>query len=95
MTAITRVIIIPDDGFVSVDGVRYTSLDLSMVDASIHAVQWYGEEGEVEIRNPLTRKTVENRPITSLDEFKSVLDIWKAANLAENTGAAAQPITLA
>ena len=72
-----RVTIIPDDGFVSVDGVSYAGLDLSAIDASVHAVQWYGEEGEVEVRNPVTRKMVDNRSVTSLDEFQSALDAWQ------------------
>jgi hypothetical protein len=71
-----RVTIIPDDGFVSIDGVGYDGLDLSSIDSSIHAVQWYGEEGEVEMRNPVTRKLVENRGIASLDEFQTALDAW-------------------
>lgn len=77
-----RVTIIPSDGFVSIDGVGYGSLDLSAIDASIHAVQWYGEEGEVEVCNPVTRKMVENRAITSLNEFQVALDAWNAANTA-------------
>ena len=72
-----RVTIIPDDGFVSIDGVGYDGLDLSSIDSSIHAVQWYGEEGEVEMRNPVTRKLVENRGIASLDEFQTALDAWQ------------------
>jgi hypothetical protein len=71
-----RVTIIPSDGFVSVDGEGYSGLDLSFIDSSIHAVQWYGESGEVEIKNILTGKMVENREITSLDEFSSVINLW-------------------
>jgi hypothetical protein len=78
-----RITIIPDDGFVSVDGVGYAGLDLSPIDASVHAVQWHGEEGEVEVRNPVTRKMVENRSITSLDEFQSALDAWQTKKDAE------------
>ena len=72
-----RVTIIPDDGFVSVDGVGYAGLNLSAVDPAVHAVQWYGEDGEVEVRNPVTRKMVENRSITSFDEFQVALDAWQ------------------
>ena len=77
-----RVTIIPVDGFVSVDGVGYGALDLSAIDASIHAVQWYGSEGEVEVCNPVTRKMVENRTVNSLNEFQVALDAWNAANTA-------------
>ncbi len=82
-----RVTIIPDDGFVSVDGVGYSALDLSAVDPSVHAVQWYGEEGEVEVKNPITRKMVENRIINSLSEFQSAVEAWqlRVAETAETS----------
>lgn len=73
-----RVTIIPVDGFVSVDGEGYSGLDLSFVDASVHAVQWYGEFGEVEIKNPTTGKMIENREIASLDEFQQAVAVWQA-----------------
>jgi hypothetical protein len=73
-----RVTIILDDGFVSIDGVGYSGLDLSAINSSVHAVQWYGEDGEVELRNTVTRKMIENRKIISLVEFQSALDAWQA-----------------
>lgn len=72
-----KVTIILDDGFVSIDGVGYSGLDLSAIDLSVHAVQWNGEDGEVEVRNPVTRKMIENRKIISLAEFQSALDAWQ------------------
>lgn len=78
-----RVTIIPSDGFVSVDGKGYGGLNLSFIDPSIHAVQWYGESGEVEVKNPATGKMVENRDIASLDEFQSAIAAWQAAKDAE------------
>jgi hypothetical protein len=72
-----RITIIPDDGFVSVDGIGYSELDLSAIDPSVHAVQWYGEDGEVEVKNPITRKMVENRIINSLSEFQSAIEAWQ------------------
>jgi hypothetical protein len=80
-----RVTIIPSDGSVSIDGVGYGSLDLSAIDVSVHAVQWYGTKGEVEVRDPVTRKMVENRAITSLSAFQSALDAWNVANTAALT----------
>lgn len=73
-----RVTIIPADGFVAIDGEGYSGLDLSSIDLSVHAVQWHGESGEVEVKNPVTGKMVENREITSLDEFQQALNAWQA-----------------
>jgi len=37
--------IIPNDGFVSKDGVGYTDLTFT-IDGTVHAVQWYEDFGE-------------------------------------------------
>jgi len=73
-----RVTIIPDDGFVSVDGEGYDGLDLSFMDAGIHAVQWYDTHGEIERKDPVTKKMTANEEITSFDAFQPVLDVWQA-----------------
>jgi hypothetical protein len=72
-----RVTIIPEDGFVSIDGEGYVDLDLSSIDPAIHAVQWYGTEGEVEHKDDRGRATL-NETITSLAPFQSALDAWAA-----------------
>ena len=71
-----RLTIIPVDKAVVKDGVGYADLDFSMADASIHAVQWYGTEGEIEIVDARGR-AVENRTITDLAPFQSALDAWQ------------------
>lgn len=83
-----RLTIIPFDGFVSVDGLGFSGLDLSSFDPSIHAIQWYGEFGEIEIKNPVTGKMVENREITSIEEYQSAIAAWQAAKDAEAAQAA-------
>jgi hypothetical protein len=77
-----RVTIIPEDGFVSVDGEGYTGIDLSFMDSSIHAVQWYGEEGDLEIQDSRGR-IVENKDIYSLEPYQPALDAWQAAKEAK------------
>ena len=74
-----RVTIIPIDGFVSIDGFGFSGLDLSSIDSSIHAVQWYENYGEIEIKDPVTNRMIENVEITSLDQFQFVIDAWNAA----------------
>jgi hypothetical protein len=75
-----RITIITQDGFVSVDSVGFDKLDLSSLDSTIHAVQWYGTYGEIEIKDARGRM-VENREITSFDEFAFVIPLWEAAKI--------------
>lgn len=76
-----RISIIPVDGVVSIDGETYDHLDLSFMDKNIHAVQWYGAEGEIEWKDPHPFKLLitGNERITSMDEFQSALDLWRDA----------------
>jgi hypothetical protein len=77
-----RITIIPEDGRVSINGVGYSGIDLSLIDSSIHAIQWYDTEGEVEIKDARGRM-VENRVIYSFDDFAFVIPLWEAAKEAE------------
>lgn len=76
MTTPMRVTIIPADHFCSVDGVGFTGVDVSSLDSSIHAVQWYSTKGEVEAVDPISGKMINNNSISNLEEFKSVLDSY-------------------
>ena len=78
-----RLTIIPIDGSVSVDGKGFGELDLSFIDASVHAVQWYETHGEVEVKDPVTGRMVANEVITSIDAFQPAIDAWQAAKTAE------------
>ena len=82
-----RVTIIPEDGFVSVDGEGYSDLDLSFMAPDVHAVQWYDTEGEVEYQDARGR-IVSNEDISDLTPYQPALDAWQAAKDA----AAAVPI---
>lgn len=80
-----RVTIIPVDGFVSIDGKGYSGLNLSFLSANTHAIQWYGTEGEIELKDD-KGKIIENKKITSIDEFKNVIDVWQKENDKEAIG---------
>jgi hypothetical protein len=80
-----RLTIIPSDGFVAVNGLGFSGLDLSSFDSSIHAIQWYGEFGEMEIKNPITGKMIENREITSIEEFQGAINAWQTAKDIEDS----------
>jgi hypothetical protein len=71
-----RVTIIPVDGYVSVDGRGYNELDLSFIDASIHAIQWFDTEGEIERRDGRGR-IVSNEYIDSIEPYQAAIDAWQ------------------
>ena len=68
-----RVTIIADDGKVGVDGV-FRAVDLSTLDANIHAVQWDGAAGEIEFKD----RSPEQR-IADISPFQPFIDAWNAA----------------
>jgi hypothetical protein len=83
-----RLTIIPIDGSVSVDGVGFGGLNLSFMDASVHAVQWYETHGEIEVKDPATGRMIANEVITSIDAFQPAIDAWQAAKTAEEAALA-------
>lgn len=76
-----RVTILPSDGTVSVDGEAFSGIDMSSLDPTLHAVQWYDTAGEIEWKEPHPYKLliVRNEPIYSLDAFQFALDAWQVA----------------
>lgn len=71
-----RLTLIRADGFIAIDGVSYI-VDLSTIDPTIHAVQWYEDQGEIEYADSRGR-IVENVNITSIDNFQQVISLWQA-----------------
>lgn len=85
MTTPMRAIIIPSDTFCSVDGVGFNGVTMVSVAPEIHAVQWYGTNGEIEIQDIITGKMISNIQITSLDAFQAVFDsYWVIRAAAEH-----------
>jgi hypothetical protein len=73
-----KITIIPEDGFVAVDGDGYSKLDLSFMDTNIHALQWYGSDGEIERKDERGR-IVSNEEVTDITPYQTALDSWQAA----------------
>jgi len=71
-----RLTIIKNDGYVSIDGVGYLDINLSSLDKSVNAVQWYNTDGEVEIKDNRNR-IIENKEITNIDEYLFVVPLWQ------------------
>jgi hypothetical protein len=77
-----RLTIIPSDGFVSIDGEGFSGLDLSFLDTDIHAIQWYGTDGEVE-RKDSRGRLISNEIITDISPYQLAIDKWNAQKLEE------------
>lgn len=71
------------------DGQGYGGLDGSALDPTIHAVQWYGESGEIEYKDPTTGSMTGNEEITDISPFQFAVDAWQAAYDAEQAEIAA------
>jgi hypothetical protein len=77
-----RLTIVADDGAVGVEGEYFAGLDLSPLDPTVHAVQWYGEYGEVEFRAVLQDGKPfhpENQYITDVSPYQFAVDAWQVA----------------
>ena len=89
-----RLTIIPTDGVAILDKEVYRNLDLSFIDNTINAVQWYETHGEVEYKDPITGRMLENRPITDISEFSEVIELLneaKATKVANSLNGNNQP----
>lgn len=77
-----RLTIIPSDSVVGVNNQFIGGLDLSTCDVpiSVHALQWYETEGELEfVENP-DRTKPQNEIITTLPDWAdSCVVVWNAA----------------
>lgn len=84
--------IIQENNFVCVDGVGYElETPIGGIDG-IHAVQWYGEYGEIEY----SRKLVDgafvkpaNEIFSDASRFQSAIDLWTVRDDAEKAALAA------
>jgi len=70
-----RVIIIPSDNTVIIDGKAKAPIDLSFM-SDVHAVQWYDTWGEVE-RIDENRRPI-NEHIASIEPYQQALDLWNS-----------------
>ena len=73
-----RITIIKADSLVMVDGFAISGIDLSSLPANFHALQWYGENGEVEYVDPETFHR-SNVQISSIAPYQPYVDAWSAA----------------
>lgn len=72
-----KVTIIPTDSIVNIDGNVIGGVDLSFIDPSVHAVQWYGTTGSVEYKDVnLVNiiKLTHQEEITDIAPFQMAID---------------------
>jgi hypothetical protein len=81
-----KLTIISVDGAVYKDGVSYAGLDLSIVPADVHALQWDGTAGWIEFNEPIPNQEITELPtwaITAMTKW----DEAEAARLAAEEAA--------
>jgi hypothetical protein len=83
-----KLTIVADDKRVGVDGVVFEPIELPQLDPTIHAVQWYGEYGEIEFKTVFANGAL-NRPqnqlITDIAPFQFAVDAWNAKKVEFDT----------
>lgn len=91
--------IIVDDGTVVIDGVAVIGLDMSLVPAGIHAVQWDAVNGSGEIEYQVKRcdscgvsSKKPNLTINDFSPFQSLVDAHAAAISAQAAPPADEPV---
>jgi hypothetical protein len=84
-----KLTIVADDKRVGVDDLFFEPVELSQLNPAIHAVQWYGEYGEIEFKTVFTNGTLtkpKNQLITDIAPFQFAVDAWNAAKTAPVDG---------
>jgi len=66
-----RIVIVPADGMMGIDGDFRHISGLPAMFPLVHAVQWYGEQGEVEFTDGTP-----NEPITDIAAIQAAVDAW-------------------
>lgn len=77
-----KLTIVAEDKCVGVDGEYIAPIDMPQLDASIHAVQWNGEYGEVEYKTRLEAGVLvkpANVMFTDVTSYQFAVDAWHAA----------------
>lgn len=80
-----KLTIVADDQCVGIDGEFFTFLGLAQLDSTIHAVQWYGEYGEVEYKTRFENGAIvkpANVLITDVTPYQFAVDAWNATKAA-------------
>ena len=77
-----RLTIVPEDNFIRIDGDSINFDFTSLIDPTIHAVQWYGNKGQIEFKNTEEGEKPQNQFIENMDQFTDLIN--QAQTLIEN-----------
>lgn len=93
-----KLTIIADDKKVGVDNLFYDPIELPQLDPTIHAVQWYGEYGEVEYKTRFEDGALVRPPnmfITDVTPYQFAVDAWNLIKdkVAEEEQSRTIPVT--
>lgn len=80
-----KVVIIPADGFVSINGRGFSKLAFS-TPPNVHAVAWKDTVGEAQVTDE-TGAIVANAVLESLNDYQGALDAWEAMRVTTDTPA--------
>jgi hypothetical protein len=92
-----RLTIIADDNTVGIDGSFFSDIALPQLDPAIHALQWYGEYGEIEFKTVFLNGVFtkpQNQLITDIAPFQFAVDAWNAMKAEAAKVAAAEQESL-
>lgn len=81
-----RLVIIADDARVGIDAISYDGLNMSQLDPSIHAIQWYGEYGEIEFKSKFENGQIvkpQNKIVTDVTQYQWAVTAWNEARAAD------------
>jgi len=85
-----RVTIIPEDKWIRKDNVSAHLPEWNFNDPDIHAIQWYGDHGEIEWKNPqrnesITEDSILQPYITALEQYISSLPLPNDTSSSDNS----------
>lgn len=78
-----RISVIVEDKLVIIDGESFTDVDLSFLPPEFHAIQWFGNKGEIEIKDLQSTVTrIKENKVIDILEYES--DILRAVEEIKN-----------
>lgn len=67
------------------NGFFYNDIENSSVPNTVHAVQWNGTSGDLEVRDATTGNIVDNQPLSSLSDYGYIETMWNSARSSHKT----------